>query len=424
MDGTGAEQAQMQRGILLMEQGRYADAANFFREALAQNPLNAMAFNRLAVCELQLPDRKKQALEAINCAIEREPNESFHHAVKSFVLSALDRDREALTAAREAIALDPFDVSALHAEAQALLALARWAEAEQTARRALEMDADDSTAANQLAVALRLQNKMAENAAQISGMLARDPEDASTHANAGWAALQRGDRVTAEKHFLEALRLDSQMISAREGLLHSFRARSPLYRGYLNYCFFMQRFKKGSQFLIIFGLMFGFRLITNLATQVSMPLGIGLSALYLLFVFWVWIARGVGNFILLFDRFAKHALWPGEKREAWFVGGGAVFGLLGVITGYAIGSYALMFMAGGVLCSIIPLSLTFTNPSKPGSIFFGLIGSLGYLEALCVVSEVAFPNFVPAGLALSLLYAAAIGAIATTWLGNVPFLRR
>ena len=31
MDSTGADQAQMQRGLILMEQGRYADAANFFR---------------------------------------------------------------------------------------------------------------------------------------------------------------------------------------------------------------------------------------------------------------------------------------------------------------------------------------------------------------------------------------------------------
>ena len=383
-----------------------------------------MAFNRLAVCELQLPDRKKLALEAIGRAIEREPNESFHHAVKSFVLSALDRDREALSSAREAIGLDPFDIAALHAEAQALLSLSRWAEAEQTARRALEMDADDSTAANQLATALRLQNKMAENAAQISGMLARDPEDSSTHANAGWAALQRGDRRTAEKHFLEALRLDSQMLSAREGLLHSFRARSPLYRAYLNYCFFMQRFKKGNQFLIIFGLMFGFRIITRLANEVSLLLGIGLSALYLLFVFWVWIARGVGNFILLFDRFARHALWPGEKREAWFVGGGALFGLLGIITGYALGSYPLMFIAGSIGCSIIPLSLTFTNPSKYGSLFFGAIGSLGYLGALGVVLSLFFPKMISPELAANLVYAAALGAIATTWLGNVPSLRR
>jgi tetratricopeptide (TPR) repeat protein len=424
MNEPGFEQAQMQRGMLLMEQSRFADAAQFFREALAQNPLNALAFNRLAVCELQVPGQQKQALETIQHALECEPNEPLHHAVKSFVLGALDRDREALVAAREAIALDPNFSIALHAEAQALIALARWAEVDQTARRALALDADDSTAANQLAVALRLQNKMAENAGQIAGMLARDPEDAHTHTNAGWAALQRGERQAAEQHFLEALRLDPEINAAREGLMDSFRARSPVYRAYLKYCFFMQRFTGGRQFLIIFGALLLFRFAGSAAMGVSAPLGIAVFVFYYAFVLWVWIARGVGNFILLFDRFAKHALRRTEKWEAYFVGGGAALGAAGLALGYFLDVPSVMFASAGILSATIPLSLTFTNQSPVGRWLFGGLGSLGWLALLLFAVHWIAPGILSSDPGLAFAGLALIGALATTWLGNVPFLRR
>ena len=123
--------------------------------------------------------------------------------------------------------------------------------------RRSRLDADNSASANQLAQALRLQNKHAENASHLAGMLSRDPEDPYTHANAGWAALQRGERRAAEVHFREALRLSPGFESAREGLLTSFRARSPLYRAYLRYCFAMQRLGAGSRWAVIIGLYLG-----------------------------------------------------------------------------------------------------------------------------------------------------------------------
>src|SRR5579862_7582060 len=188
MNETLASEGLVRRGVLLMEQQRFADAADFFRRALAQNPRDAFAFNRLAICQLQLPAERKQALETIERALECEPNDSANHAVKAFVLCSLERPKDGLVSAREATALDPDSTMALNAEAFALSGLERWHEVEQVARRALAIDADDSTAANQLAHALRMQNKMVENAGQIAGMLARDPEDATTHCSAGWAA--------------------------------------------------------------------------------------------------------------------------------------------------------------------------------------------------------------------------------------------
>ena len=322
---AGIPNPQVLRGLQLKQLGRFADAETAFKEALAQDPNDAFALHHLAGCQWQIPTRRKEALQTIDQAIAIEPNEASHHVLRAFILCSLDRGKEALASTRAALALDPTNSAAFTAEAQAYLHLENWAQAEASARKALSFDADNSGAANQLAQALRLQNKQAENDAHLTGMLARDPEDAFTHANAGWSALHRGAHREAEVHFREALRLDPDFDYAREGLLTSFRARSPLYRAYLKYCFAMARLNRGARWMVILGFYFGVQIAGRI------PGGYIIVALYFLFVLWVWVARPVGNALLLFDPFARYALRPPEKVEASVVTGSLVVGVTAVI---------------------------------------------------------------------------------------------
>jgi hypothetical protein len=293
----------------------------------------------------------------------------------------------------------------------------KWALAEQSARQALALDADNSAAANQLAQALRLQNKQAENATHLAGMLARDPENAFTHANAGWAALQRGEHREAETHFREALRLDPDFEYARDGLLNSFRARSPIYRAYLKYTFAMQRLSRGARWAVILGLYFGVKVARFI------PGGIVLVALYFLFVLWVWVARPVGNFLLLFDSFAKFALRPREKTEAAIVGGGLLLGILAVIASLGFDLPIVRLAGIGLIASAFPLSLTFTNASRAGSWLFGLIGGAALLTTLLVVIEDWLPIVAPITV-VDVFTGACVGCLASTWLGNIPALHK
>ncbi len=420
MSDTISGGAHVQRGLVLMEQGRFSDAANFFRQALAQNPRDAFALNRLAICQLQLPAEQGQALDTIHRALECEPNEPLNHAVKAYVLGARNRSREALDAARLAVTLDPDSVFALNAQAYAHCLLEQWADAERVARRALSLDADNSIAANHLAHALRLQNKMAENAGQIAGMLARDPEDAATHCNAGWAALQRGERRVAEQHFFEALRLDPEMEPARAGLLNAFRSRSPLYRAYLAYCFKMSRMGKNARWGVILGLYFGVKFAR---VFLKGPAGIAIGLLYLVFVLWVWVAKGVGNFILLFDRFARHALRRNEKIEAFFVGGSICLGIALLLASFAIANSAPFFLAVGIGCSAVPFSMTFTNPSRVGSIIFGFAGGAALLGGIAGAISALYPNVLSENTAMVFWGGGILVAMLTTWLGNISALR-
>jgi tetratricopeptide (TPR) repeat protein len=409
---TGNMAPQILRGLQLKQLGRFADAATAFQEALAQEPNDAFALHQLAACQWRMPEGRKEALPTIDRAIAIEPNEAEHHVLRAFILCALDRPKEALESTQRALALDPNDSYAHTAEAQAWLQSENWPQAERAARQALALDADNSGAANQLAQALRLQNKQAENAAHLAGMLARDPEDAFTHANAGWSSLQRGQHREAEVHFREALRLDPDFDYAREGLLTSFRARSPLYRAYLHYTFAMMRLNRGARWAVILGLYVGVKFARYL------PGGPVFVALYFLFVLWVWVSRPVGNAFLLFDRFARYALRLPEKIEAAAVAGSLAVGLTGVVAHFGFHSdFALLVGIGGIAVAF-PLSLIFTNSSLLGRWVFGAIAAVALFALLLGGVLELLPLMAP-DLYASFFIGACVACGACTWLGNI-----
>lgn len=408
---AGIPHPQIMRGLQLKQLGRYADAAQAFKEALAQEPNDAFALHQLAGCEWRVPELRKEALQTIDRAISIEPNEPEHHVMRAFILCSLDRPKESLDSTRMALAFDPNDSLAHTAEAQAHLQMENWPLAEQSAREALALDADNSGAANQLAQALRLQNKLDENAAHLAGMLARDPEDAFTHANAGWAALQRGQHRDAEVHFREALRLDPDFEYAREGLLTSFRARSPLYRGYLRYTFAMARLNRKSRWAVIVGLYLTVRFAGLL------PGGWVLAAIYFLFVLWVWVARPVGNALLLMDRFARYALHRAEKIEAALVTSCLFGGIGGIVSSLAFQwDDALLLGIAGIAIAF-PMSLIFNNMSALGRwVFSGLCVLGAFSTVLALVYDSRF--------SANLFVGSCIACVASTWLGNIRALYR
>lgn len=407
------------RGIQLKNLGRYADAERAFKEALGEDPDNAFALHQVAACQFNQPGRQKEALPSIDSAIAIEPNTPDHRILRSFILSHMDRAKEALDSAHTARGLDPHHSGAFTAVAQAHLHLENWADAEDAARQALALDADNTASANQLAQALRLQNKLDENASHLAGMLTRDPEDPFTHANAGWAALQRGERRVAETHFREALRLNPEFESAREGLLTSFRARSPLYRAYLSYCFMMQRLKASSRWAVVIGLYCAVRLISMLGRDI----GIAIAAIYLMFVLWVWIAKPAGNFLLLFDSFARWALRKNEKIEAALVGGGLIIGITALICGLGLRSSVLTEIGVTLVAATFPLSMTLTNGSRIGRWLFGSIGVVAVFSLVLVLLAARIP-FIRQDAAANVMAAAQLMCLASTWLGNVRALRR
>jgi Flp pilus assembly protein TadD len=413
-------------GLLLQEQGRLEEAEARFRSVLAREPENDFVLGRLAVCQMGQAGRKRDALGSVEAAIRLRADEPFYHALRALVLADLRRGKEAVESADRAISLDPEDAFAYAAKAAAYCAIERWAEGEEWSRRALALDADHGMAANLLAQTLRLQGKGALEAEAAARLLEADPEDPFAHANAGWGALQRGDRALAEQHFREALRLDPNSESARGGLVECFRARSLFYRAYLAYSFFMQRFTSGRQWIIIVGLYLVYQVLRRTLQSFNPLYAVPLVAAWLGLVLWVWLAPGVGSFLILLDRSARLALKPPERRQGLAVGGGLLLGLALALVGFAT-SYGPALLAGcGLVASTVPAALAFDNESRTGRLVFGGIVGYIYLATLAVFALEAL-RFPANGIhALSALAGgiALIAAVACTWLGNVPALRR
>ena len=424
MSGDDFGSPHLRLGLQCRDVRRFDEAERHFKEAVGEDPRNDAALHLLATAIFSQNNRNAEALQAVDRAIAIAPNEATHHALRAFILNALERPREALQAASTARGLDPYDQDALVAEAQAHMQMQGWANAERAAREALAIDADSSPAANLLAVALRMQNKRAENDAQIAGLLERDPEDEYTHYNAGWSALDRGDHRAAETHFRESLRLNPDFDDARDGLLTSFRARSRPYRAYLWYSMKMARLTPAARWGVIIGIYVLYRLARSAAGTISPGFAIAVGALYLLFVFWSFIANPVGNLMLLWDRFARYALHRSEKTEAAAAGGGVVIGLPLLLIGLATGWTWLMILGGALIGSSIPLSLVFTNKARGGAILFASIAGALLLSAAFAITALAVGNGAWFESAVVCLSISAVAVFASTWLANAKGLVR
>jgi tetratricopeptide (TPR) repeat protein len=417
--------SELSHGLLLQDQGRLEEAEACFYSVLAREPDNDFVYGRLALCQMSQPGKKRRALDTIAEAIRLRADEPFYFSVKAIVLGELHRGKEALEAAETAVRLNPEDTFALSAKANAYCAMDRWAEAEEWSRHALALDGDNAMAANILAHTLRMQGKRQLNAEAVERLLAADPEDSFAHVNAGWTALQAKDQPRAEQHFREALRLDPESDMAREGLLESFRARSWFYRAYLSYCFFMQRYTEGKQWMIFLGAFAVYQVSRKYLESLNPVYSGVLVAVWLGLVLWVWLAPGIGNFLILLDRSARLALKTAERHQGIAVGGVFIAGALATIAGLVSGYYPILLAGVGMLATTIPASLTFGNASSRGRLVFGSITVLLYMAAgIMIVLEWMHHPAPMHPLSRALGTFALVATVACTWLGNIRSLRR
>jgi tetratricopeptide (TPR) repeat protein len=411
-----------QRATMLVQQGRFDEAERAYFDALRGDPEDPSLLHMLAFCQYRQPGSEARALETIGRAIALEPESADHHALRSNVLAELRRLPEALDAAHEATRLDPALTDGHIARGWVRYRQQRWAEAEASARAALEIDPDDAQATFLLAEALRLQGRESENRGAVGVMLGRDPLDPAAHISAGWSALQAGDRDAAERHFLEALRIDPRLDAAREGLLEAFKSRAPWYRAWLRLNLWAARFSSANRWLIILGLFALVRFSRSVLRGPWAPLGALLTVLWMGLVLWAHLASGTANAIVMLDSRARHALRSREKLEAIAVGGGVFGGLLLLLIGVALPPLRPLGM--GVFGAAIPFAHTFTNDARAGAVIFGCVAVLALTAGAVNAAAVASPGSVSPGVAGGLASIAFLAVMLTTWLVNVPALKR
>lgn len=205
--------ARLERALLLLHQGRYDLAEPEARLALADDPDDAVAHAVLAQCLTGLAKYADEAERAVGLA----PDLPLAHFALASARLHRNHFAEAEAAAREAVRLDPADpdhhamVAAVHAARE------DWRGTLAAADRGLEQDAEHGWCGNLRAMALVKLGRRAEAGATMEEALARDPDDAFTHANRGWGLLHEGDPARALEHFREALRLEPGLDYARAG---------------------------------------------------------------------------------------------------------------------------------------------------------------------------------------------------------------
>jgi tetratricopeptide (TPR) repeat protein len=397
----------LQRAHLLLRQSRPDEAVTELRSELAVDPDSAEALSLLAIC-LAMREAWDEATAAAGQAIGIAPDWAFPHYAMARVLEdrgQLDGSEQAIA---EAIRLDPRHAGFFVTLARIRLEKGNWTEALAAAEHAQNLDPEDTGAANLRAMALVKLGRKADARSALGSTLAREPDNALTHANQGWALLHAGESRRALTHFQEALRIDPTLDWARQGLVEALKARNPAYRLLLRYFLWMSRLSPRASWAVLLGAYVVFRFLGPLWW------------VYLLLVLVTWTAEPLSNLLLRLSRYGRLLLSREEVVASNWLGGTLAAAGAAGLTGLATGSAGLGL--GGIAVAIlaIPLSAVFNcEPGWPRRTMVAYTAGCAAVIALGIAVSVA-----GGGQASPLTVVGAVAAAVGSWLGNFLAGRR
>ena len=405
----------LQFGILLLQQHRFQDAEQEFRKELAQSPENAFAHAMLATA-LIAQDRSSEAIAEANRSIELAPDRPQGHHILALALFHADRYQEALASIRAALRYDTENAQFYELQGKIHAAMGDWKLALESARLGLGVDAQDVDCANLEAMALVHLGRQGEASSVIETALHRDPENAMTHANLGWADLHAGKYESAVVHFREALRLRPNLEWARSGIVEAMKARSIFYQPILRYFLWMERLPGNVRWGLILGLWVLMRLLRPVTQAVPAfaPFVTPLLVVYLSFAFMTWISRPLFNLFLRLDKVGRLALSKDELVASNWLGL-CVFGGLGVLLVSLFLPVGELSLAGiGLLAMAIPVAGVFQARGRKGRLILTIFSAALALVGLLGLGM----NLWNLEAGATLLGAFVIGWVLYTWVWN------
>ncbi len=407
----------LQRGILLVTQGKPDLAERELRAACAEFPQDSDAHAVLAQCLLQM-DRYAEAEEEAEEAVRCSPDDAFAHATLARVLVGRYRFWEACQAAQTSVDLDPESVDSWAVLALAQLGRGNWQRALEASEQGLALDPEDWQCQHARSMALIKLGRSQEAEHETERALQQHPDNAWVHADRGWAQLQRGDYQQAEDSFREALRLEPGMEWARKGIVTALKARNPLYRWMLNYFLWMGRLSARTQWAVLIGIYILFHVFRLIAAGVPSlgPLIVPLIGLCAIFVPMTWLADPLMDLVLRLHPTGKYTLSTDQRNGATLIG----LCLLAAFVAFGsilwTGSPNGFFWGMGLLFLMIPCSTIYRcAPGWPRGIMAVHSASLAVaLMAIAIANALgseAWTNY-------ATVYFL-VGIITSFWLGNV-----
>lgn len=337
----------IRRAILLIEQNRFPDAEKELRKALAEDPEEALAYALLGECLIQ-QDRGKDALEMAKQALNYDASNPYHHSVLAKAYWSIKDYKNALKAIEAAIEIEPYDSHFYYLRGNIAYAQRDWDFALRNAEKALEINPENVAAINLRSMALVNLNRKEEASETADYALHKNPENPYSHANKGWAELEKGNHKEAQGHFREALRLDPMNELATWGLKESIKAENFLYKMILNYFLWIAKLNERNQWAFIIGLYIMYR-VTLWAAEtypVLAPFLYPIVFIYIIFAFSTWIAVPVSNLFLQLHPLGKYALSDDERLASRLVGGLLVSAIV-FLSLYFLGMGGLFMLLGG-----------------------------------------------------------------------------
>lgn len=414
---------QIERIQLLLSQARYTLAEQELWQILGEYPEHPLPRALLALC-LHEQQRPKEALEQAQTAIHLAPDASFCHYILAVVEHGNHHPKAARSAIDTALAIDPDSPEYFAFRGSLALEDSHWKAALADADAGLALDAEHTQCLNLRSMALLKLGRGEEAKAAIDTALEVAPEDATVHAQRGWTLLEKGEYGPALEAFQEALRLDPNLEPARSGMLEALKARYWIYRLMLRYFFWIGRFGRGHQFVVLFTILLGARLLVSLAKGQSWAYGIVAIMLGLYFVFNLmsWVSDPLFNLLLRTTPYGSLMLSEREKQATdWFIllGGGGLVSIAIAILSWNLGllTLALLFgwISGVSLSLLVPIAGSFGPDSATARQILGLytagLASVATLAAVCGLLHLSGP-------AIYLGVAYIFGWIAFSWIGN------
>lgn len=299
----------------LVQRGRFKEAEQLLRGALAKNPGDADLHMQLSrvLCKM---DRPKEAQDAARRAIGLEPDWSLPHEILAEALLASSNLNEAEQAVKRAIAAGGDDPDCRAILARIYQEKNRSEISLEHANAGLALDPDHDTCRFFRTIALGNLGRHSEADQSALQLLSDDPEDSANHSARGWILLERNATAEARMHFQEALRLDPDSDDARMGLARCLQQGNPLVGWFLRLIIRMGRIPAPMAILLAVVFLI---IVPNFLKGKDQPelmklAGVAIRTALMTFLYLMMVARPLFDGVLYLSRTGRAALGPHEMR--------------------------------------------------------------------------------------------------------------
>jgi tetratricopeptide (TPR) repeat protein len=406
----------LERGQLLLQQGRIEMAKKELRLELNQNPSNAYAMGLLGFC-LSTEKDHENAAQLIESAIGLEPNNPYLFYLQAKIYLLANRLEDSIAAADQGLLLNPNGAEFFLIKGSIALNLDQWEAALKYAEIGLESDPEHVDLINLRARSLIQLNRRKEAEATLDYALHKSPEDPLAHTNKGWVAIENDNYEEAVTHFREALRLAPTFNFAKTGLKEAIKGKNIVYRQILKFFLWTSKMNDKGRWQLMIGAYLVYIIFIKLAENYPSlaPFFYPFILFYIMWAFSSWIAQPFSNLFLRLHPLGKLALSDDEKFASnivgVFLGIGIIFCLLFFLTN------GILWIALGIwfIIMLIPIGGTFMmeEGSKTRK-YLAIYGATIGFSGLAFIGLDLLANIQ----AMPLLYAFALGIFFYGWVAN------